>query len=62
MEQWWKDNDGGGGGSRITGKRTCHSATSFARSFTWTGLGLNPGLRGKGPVTEVIKEVKEELK
>lgn len=29
------------------------SAPLFTTSFKWTGLGLNPGLRGKNPATNL---------
>jgi hypothetical protein len=37
--------------NRSTWRKTCLSATLSTTNRTWTGLGLNPGLRSERPAT-----------
>ena len=40
------------GGSKNTGRETCHSATLSTTNLTSTDLGLNTGFRGESPATD----------
>jgi hypothetical protein len=49
MEHWWTILTGE---NRNTRRKTCPRVTFSTKSFTWTGLGLNPGLQGERPAFE----------
>jgi hypothetical protein len=53
LEQWW--NDIQTGENRSTGKKSCHSANSFAVDLKWTELGSNLGQYGERPSTERLR-------